>query len=87
MNSIERHIMPLVGSIVWKGFDKDSMGNLASLLMKFNKHIHAGRSDKLKEYLAFCIQTWPNLNDCPVDQGVLREALSIVESDGQSYKE
>ena len=59
-------------------FDKDKLGNVMSLQMKMAKHIKNRNSEKLKMYLAFCMQQWKTPNDCPVDIKIINRALKII---------
>ena len=78
---IEKEVFPLVGKVKWEGFDINSFGSLMSLKCKFIKHTQQGNTDKLKKYLAFCIQTWPEgVDDCPVDRDILDAAIAVIKN-------
>jgi hypothetical protein len=76
---IQRQVLPLVGKVKWDGFNRNSFGNLASLQMKFLKHTRNGDAEKLKKYLALCIQEWPKFEDCPVNRRLIDDALHVIE--------
>jgi len=64
--TIKDHVLPLVGKVEMKGFKPGAIGSVMSLSMKMIKHTKSKNTKKLKMYLAFCIQTWPKFNTCPV---------------------
>jgi hypothetical protein len=70
--------MPLVGKVQWRSFDKAKFGNVMSLQMKLTKHVMARNVDKLKKYLAFCIQEWPVFSECPIDTSLIKEAIDVI---------
>jgi hypothetical protein len=77
---IQDKVLPWVGSIVMEEFDKSNVGHAFSLEMKFYKHLRERNVYKLTLYLAFCIQEWPNIDSCPLDINVIRDAVNIIGS-------
>ncbi len=75
---IQHHVLPLVGKVSMP-FDKDKLGNVFSLQTKMIKHINNRNSEKLKMYLAFCIQQWKTPLDCPIDLKVIKDAMRVIE--------
>jgi len=75
---VSEHIIPLVGTVSWCGFNKDTLGSILSLQSKLIKWTKERNLDKLKEYLAFCIQQWPVHDKCPIDQRIINQAIDIV---------
>ena len=87
MNSIiQKHVMPLVGTMKWDGFDKTRFGNLISLQNKLIKHTTSRNIDKLCNYLAFCIQQWPVFAECPIDRIVIDNAIKTIRECKQIEK-
>lgn len=76
---IQHHVLPLVGKVKFPGFNKNSFGSMLSLQTKIVNHISIKNSEKLKEYLAFCIQTWPNLSTCPLDIRIINKAVEVIK--------
>lgn len=75
---IQHHVLPLVGKISMP-FDKELAGHVLSLQMKMVKHIQDRNSEKLKMYLALCIQEWKNPKDCPMDMSIIKDAIKVIK--------
>lgn len=76
---ILHHVLPLVGHVHMGNFGVNKFGNVMSLQMKMVKHVQSRNSDKLKMYLAFCIQEWPKPKDCLVDIEIINDAISVIK--------
>lgn len=76
---ILHHVLPLVGHVHMGSFDMNKFGNVMSLQMKMVKHIQNNNSDKLKMYLAFCMQEWSKPNDCPIDIKIIKDAIGVIK--------
>ncbi len=76
--AILEHVIPLVGKVNMPKFDSSKFGNILSLQTKIQKHINSRNTRKLKMYLAFCIQEWPKIDDCPVERKLIGEAINII---------
>lgn len=74
------HVLPLVGRVKLEGFDQAAFGSVLGLQEKIQKHIRSRNPEKLKMYLAFCIQEWPSVKACPVDVQLIKEALNVISS-------
>jgi len=72
---IEFIVRPMVGKVQWPGFNKHHPGSMLSLTFKLVKHTRNNNAEAIKKYLAFCIQEWPDLNDCPIDRQLLKGAV------------
>lgn len=72
---IKSQVLPLVGKVKWEGFIPGSFGSINSLQTKLLKHIGTGNKEKLRMYLAICIQEWPIVESCPIDTGILKQAI------------
>ncbi len=75
---IQHHVLPLVGKVSMP-FDRDSLGNILSLASKMVKHINGRDSEKLKMYLAFCIQEWKTPDECPIDRKIINDAINVIK--------
>jgi hypothetical protein len=74
---IKEQVLPLVGKVEMKGFN-GGFGSMMSLQNKLIKHTKARNKEKIKMYLAFCIQTWPVFDKCPIDRDMLKEAIEVL---------
>jgi len=79
--TIKDHVLPLVGKVEMKGFKPGAIGSVMSLSMKMIKHTKSKNTKKLKMYLAFCIQTWPKFNTCPIDTQIIKGAVDVIEAE------
>ena len=75
---IEVHIMPLVGRVRVNGFNPDSIKSISTLQRQIINHTEKRNIQKIKMYLAFCIQMWKNLNDCPIQSDILSNAINTI---------
>ena len=75
VSRFEKHILPLVGKVSLSGFDKEKGGHVLSIQFKLIKHVQNGNVKKIKEYIAFLVQQWPDLNSCPIDQKLIKRAM------------
>ena len=76
---IKAHVIPLVGSASWPNFNRNAFGSIMSLQNKLLKHTRAKNAEKLKGYLAFCIQEWPDFSSCPIDEAIIKDAILMVQ--------
>ena len=79
-STINDHVLPLVGKVKLPGFQHGRFGNVMSLQTKMIKHCQHRNADKLKMYLAFCIQEWPVFSDCPIPKEVIRDSINVIKS-------
>jgi hypothetical protein len=79
-STIEKHVMPLVGKVKMPGFQHNRFGNVMSLQMKMIKHCQNRNAEKLKMYLAFCVQEWPVFSDCPIPKEVIGDAINVIKT-------
>ena len=77
--TILKYVIPLVGKVKLEGFDASKVGNALSLQVKIQKHVMARNAESLKKYLAFCIQEWPNIDNCPVDRKLIGQAIRVIQ--------
>ena len=75
---IENHVLPLVGSVHMGEFDQSQPWHTVTLQTKFCKHIRERNVLKLTLYLAFCIQEWPDIDACPLDRDMIKDAVKII---------
>ena len=76
---IQYQVLPLVGSVKLEGFDQNKFGHSLGLQTKIQKHVASQNAEKLKMYLAFCIQEWPSIEDCPVDRQLIGKAIRVIQ--------
>ncbi len=75
---INKHVLPLVGRVKHDVFDAKKLVNIMRLQMKIIKHTSSRNMEKVKMYLAFCIQQWRTVRSCPVDREVLKKAIYLL---------
>ena len=77
--TILKYVIPLVGKVKLEGFDASKVGNKLSLQVKIQKHVMARNAESLMKYLAFCIQEWPKIDNCPVDRVLIGQAITVIK--------
>jgi hypothetical protein len=75
---IKAHVFPLVGKQKWAGFNPANVGSVLSLQFKLSKHTNTNNKEKVKQYLALCVQEWPDLRSCPIDQRLIEQAIDVL---------
>jgi len=77
--AIRNHVLPMVDRVKIDGFNKDSFGHCMGLHTRIQKHVESGNAKKVRNYLAFCITTWPDLDTCPIDRKLLKRAVQVLD--------
>jgi hypothetical protein len=77
--AIREQVLPLVGSVKMPGFNKQNFAGIMSVQMKMITHVQNKNVKKLRMYLAFCIQEWPDIKECPIEMELIKNAIRILE--------
>lgn len=75
---IESEVLPLVKKVRLQNFDPNCFGNCLALQAKLTRQVMDQNKEGCKKYLAFCIQQWPNLAECPLPDLIIREAIDVI---------
>jgi len=82
---IEHMILPLVGSIGFvstdMSFNPNEISHCHSLEILFSNYIKNKNKEELKQTLAFFIQQWPSIDQCPIDRNMIKNAVEILKED------